>query len=179
MTKETIEAPYAMFYNLAGDFTYRKNKVNVKYERIPKSTIKDELICKTNVLLYNKYDGKTINHGASRYNFPHMLYIVVLERNDTAISEGIRSFKTRCLNEITRSVGDKEYKYRLISSVDYAGTGGHFVAKLLTKEGWVEVDDTSVFDYVKLGKFVDVTPNGIYGDDWNKNHNILIYERVY
>ena len=150
----------------------------------PPRYIKEDLYAK-NMIAFANDTGEKTDIGASVINYqnidsfvfnsPEMLFMTSIRNNDMKHD----TFKTKVYDEITRQIGENLYKYRLVSTVDYTGTGGHFVAKLLTKEGWIEVDDTSHDDYTKLGQFVQITPNNVFGHPWNKSHNILIYERVY
>ena len=183
-SKVELESVYDEGYTLSGDFTFRQNGNNIKYDQIISKSTKYDLQVKGRVPFCSNKDTPSVEKDAERFHYLHMLYMVSLEPYEDKNGNIIQSsFKTKIHDEITRSVGNgvdyKEYKYRLVSMVDYAGTGGHFVAKLLTKEGWIECNDTSYSDFNKLGEFEEVTPNDKVNSLWNKNHNILIYERVY
>ena len=141
---------------------YKKDMIALAHDTGEKTDLGDSVIS------YQNIDSVV-------FNSPEMLFMASIRGQDITHGE----FKTNVYDEITRQIGEHLYKYRLVSTVDYAGKGGHFVAKLLTKEGWIEVDDISHVDYTKLGKFVQITPNNALGPSWNKSHNILIYERVY
>ena len=80
----------------------------------------------------------------------------------------------RAYSEIEERVYGKKHKYRLVASVDYPAPG-HFFASVLTKEGWVRIDDMATKDYTDLPKY-DETPT--QDTPWGAYRNIVIYEPV-
>ncbi|MBQ2173946.1 MAG: hypothetical protein II453_02365 [Alphaproteobacteria bacterium] len=81
----------------------------------------------------------------------------------------------RAYSEIEETVYGKKHKYKLVASVDYPEPG-HFFASVLTKEGWVRIDDLAKKDYTDFQEYDEIptqyTPWGAY-------RNIVIYEPVY
>lgn len=85
----------------------------------------------------------------------------------------VRRLKT--YQEIEETIYGKKHKYRLVASVDYPYEG-HFFASVLTKDGWVRIDDTQKRNYTDLPKYEENPANNTA---WQCYRNIAIYELVY
>ena len=73
------------------------------------------------------------------------------------------------------TVYGKKHKYRLVASVD-CPKNGHFVASVLTKEGWVRIDDIKPYNYEDLPKYDEAPAEN---SPWGAYRQIVIYEPLY
>jgi len=77
--------------------------------------------------------------------------------------------------EITQIVNNKEHKYRLIATVQFPGYGGHFRTTILTKDGWVYIDDANKKEIAV--RIPDYDENALQA--WRDNRSVVIYEPLY
>ncbi len=81
----------------------------------------------------------------------------------------------KAYKEITQIVNNKEHKYRLIATVQFSGNGGHFRTTILTKDGWVCIDDANKKEIAV--RIPDYDENALQA--WGDNRSVVIYEPLY
>ena len=84
---------------------------------------------------------------------PQIVPVIIINRTfDPDEKPNLMYSKVSTYPEIEEIVYGKKHKYRLVASVDCPDKG-HFVASVLTKDGWVRIDDIKPYNYKDLSTY--------------------------